>query len=298
MNAFMDDSSNQQLLAAISQLKTACDWHEQWYKNVLRSLVARVPPRAEDMAADAYLKCPFGRWYQGAGGSVLADDQHFSAINTKHQKMHALASALLQKVAADLPVSLDEWEGYQAAVDDMRHDLHCLQSKLSRKAQERDHLTGAFNRAVLEADLREQDAAVKRGIATCAFAMLDLDHFKAVNDNFGHAAGDAVLAATVQCVKSVLRPYDRVYRYGGEEFLIAMPGVTSTQAVHLAERIREAIAQQHVRPDDTGICIQVTGSIGVAMHLASRSVEDSLHSADKAMYQAKAQGRNRVVLVD
>lgn len=294
----MDDSSNQQLLAAVSQLKTACDWHDQWYKTVLRSLVARVPPRVEDLVADAHLQCPFGRWYQGAGSSILVDDQHFSAINTKHQKMHTLASALLHNVTADLPISLAEWEGYQAAVDDMRLDLQRLQDGLIRRTQERDPLTGALNRAVLQTDLCEHDAAVQRGIATCAFAMLDLDHFKAVNDNFGHAAGDAVLAATVQCVKSVLRPYDRVYRYGGEEFLIAMPGVTSTQAAHLAERIREAIAQQHVRPDDTGTCIRVTGSIGVAMHLASRSVEDSLHSADKAMYQAKAQGRNRVVLAD
>lgn len=292
----MGEPGDQQLQAVIGELETAYNWHEQWYKNVLRTLVARVPAKPADMLPNAHQVCPFGQWYARASDSFLQAQPHFAEIRDKHERMHALAADLLKQVTQGLPVTLGEWDAYQNAVDDMRLDLHSLRARLARHAQERDPLTGALTRAVLQADLREQDALVQRGIASCALAMLDLDHFKSVNDTYGHAAGDQVLVATVRCVRSVLRPYDRLYRYGGEEFLICMPGVSGVQAGDLAERIRKAISEQRVWLDDGQRHIQVTGSIGVAMHDASRTVEESLGIADKAMYEAKALGRNRVVV--
>lgn len=298
LNVNREDANARQLRSAVSELEMACQWHDQWYKRVLRSLVARVPPGTADLMPGAHQQCPFGRWYENACRSFLAQEQPFAEIRSKHEKMHAFALILLQRVEDDLPITPQQWDRYQDSVDDMRRDLQCLQAGLARRIGEKDPLTGALNRAVLEADLREQDAAVRRGIATCALAMLDLDHFKAVNDNFGHAAGDAVLVATVQCVKAVVRPYDRIYRYGGEEFLVSMPGITQTQAGRLAERIRAAVAAQQVALEASGDCIRVTASLGVAMHSASRSIEDTLQSADRAMYEAKARGRNRVVVAD
>ncbi len=294
----MGEPGDQQLLTVIGELETAYNWHEQWYKNVLRTLVARAPAKPADMLPHAHQVCPFGQWYARASDSFLQEQPRFAEIRDKHERMHALAAGLLQQVTQGLPVTLGEWDAYQNAVDDMRLDLHSLRARLARQAQERDPLTGALTRAVLQTDLREQDALVKRGISTCALAMLDLDHFKSVNDTYGHAAGDQVLVATVLCVRSVLRPYDRLYRYGGEEFLICMPGVSGAQAGALAERIRQAIAEQRVWLDDRQHHIQVTGSIGVATHDASRTVEESLGIADKAMYEAKALGRNRVVVLD
>jgi diguanylate cyclase (GGDEF)-like protein len=125
--------------------------------------------------------------------------------------------------------------------------------------------------------------------------MLDLDHFKQVNDEHGHLAGDKVLISTVQCLQAILRPYDRIYRYGGEEFLLCMPGTTPEEAREVAERMCHAVAAQRIQPDGTDHILRVTASLGVTMLDPSRSVEDSIESADRAMYEAKKLGRNRVV---
>ncbi len=122
--------------------------------------------------------------------------------------------------------------------------------------------------------------------------MLDLDHFKKINDSYGHAAGDAVLVAVVQCVKSYLRPYDQIYRYGGEEFIICLPSTTLDQASEIVERLRLSISNLDLDFD----AVQVTASFGVTVMSQSHSVEESIRCADKAMYAAKAKGRNCVVL--
>ena len=125
--------------------------------------------------------------------------------------------------------------------------------------------------------------------------MLDLDHFKRANDEHGHLAGDKVLISTVQCLQAILRPYDRIYRYGGAEFLLCMPGTTPEEAREVAERMCHAVAAQRIQPDGTDHILRVTASLGVTMLDPSRSVEDSIESADRAMYEAKKLGRNRVV---
>ncbi|MFT7406354.1 MAG: diguanylate cyclase [Zhongshania sp.] len=121
-------------------------------------------------------------------------------------------------------------------------------------------------------------------------AMVDLDHFKRINDHYGHAEGDVVLVSTVKKLKSHLRPYDRIYRYGGEEFIICMPSTTLDQSSEVIERMRVVITAQHF---DVGKA-HVTATFGVSVLRASRTVEESIHCADKAMYRAKAAGSNRV----
>ncbi|OOG27723.1 diguanylate cyclase [Thioalkalivibrio denitrificans] len=292
----MTSLSDQQLQSVISNLEMAYRWHDQWYKNLLRTFIARIPPNPSDLTPDSHLRCCFGQWYQRAPIELLDDQPSFSELGAKHEKMHSLATGLLRRISDDRTIALRDWDQFQSAVDDMRTALQLLQKEFARMAQGRDPLTGAQNRAIMRSDLLEQHALVQRGVTTCALAMLDLDLFKSINDNLGHPAGDAVLVATVQCVKAVVRPYDRIYRYGGEEFLICMPGVNSDQSRELAERIREAIAAQKIQLEDVGQCVQVTASIGVSMLSQSRSIEESVGRADKAMYKAKAAGRNLVVV--
>jgi len=128
--------------------------------------------------------------------------------------------------------------------------------------------------------------------------MIDLDHFKRVNDDHGHVAGDTVLVSIVQCLKTMLRPYDRIYRYGGEEFLLSMPGTTPEQATQVAERMRATVSTLKVRLNSSDRELHVTASFGIAPLLSNRTVEESIDHADKAMYSAKTAGRDRVVVVD
>lgn len=292
----MTSLSNQQLQSFISELEKAYHWHDQWYKSFLRVLITHISPEPEDLMPDAHLRCDFGRWYNDALSARLFDTPQFFTLGSKHEKLHRIAATLLKRISDDILISVSDWDLFQNTLDDLRHDLQSLKFELENIIQNRDPLTGARNRSNMQSDLREKHALVQRGVTTCALAMLDLDHFKSVNDNFCHSAGDAVLVSTVQCIQDVIRPYDRVYRYGGEEFLICMPGVTSDQAHQLAERLRAAISTRCIRFDNSDQCIKVTVSIGVAMLSSSRLIEDSIGQADKAMYKAKAAGRNRVVV--
>lgn len=175
--------------------------------------------------------------------------------------------------------------------------MQSLRDELVEATHNRDPLTGARNRTSLLADLREQQALVRRGVQHCALAMIDVDRFKEINDRYGHVAGDAVLASTSQCLQLQVRSYDRLYRYGGEEFLLCMPNTGIDAALEIAERLRIAVAAQQIRSGDSDPHLQITASFGIAALDGERPVEESIDRVDKAMYQAKTAGRNRVEVI-
>lgn len=156
-----------------------------------------------------------------------------------------------------------------------------------------DALTGAWNRGALFDLLNREVERSKRGGTDLSLAMLDIDFFKAVNDEYGHPTGDKVLQELVERVKTTVRAYDAVGRYGGEEFLIVFPETDSEQGAALGERIRKAVAEE---PFDLGGQEKaITVSLGVATRAPEESVEDLISRADEAVYEAKRTGRNRVV---
>ena len=161
-----------------------------------------------------------------------------------------------------------------------------------------DALTGLANRRQLEADLLWLSTARPGPIGTCAFLMLDLDRFKRLNDDLGHAFGDDALRRVSAELQQVVRRSDTLYRYGGEEFLVIMPETTMAAAKAAAERIRMAIAALQIRSaasPDAGV---LTISCGVALsQVASRHWGTVIAAADSALYEAKASGRNRTCVV-
>lgn len=283
-----------QLQAAIVQMDQAIYIHEQWLKDLMRALIVRTPPDASDLLPDAHRRCRFGRWYYGESPVLLRGQPAFAAIGQAHEQMHQSATRLLHRTANESPITAGELDQLINMVDRLRLEAQSLRQELAEQADNRDPLTGARNRAHLFADLREQQAAVQRGAQQCALAMIDLDHFKNVNDSHGHAVGDVVLAATVDCLQAMLRPYDHLYRYGGEEFLLCMPDTGVDEAVGLAERLRAAVAALQIPSGDGGPPLRITASFGVAALDASNAVEASIDRADKALYQAKQAGRDRV----
>lgn len=158
-----------------------------------------------------------------------------------------------------------------------------------------DALTGAYSRRHLMALLEREGKRAERGSAL-SICMMDIDHFKSINDTYGHAAGDEVLKCFSAAVQSALRALDLLGRYGGEEFVVALSQAPGGQAVLVAERIREQIAQSMVTGLPAGK--RITVSIGVAQHRAPDPIESTIARADAALYQAKSAGRDRVVLAD
>ena len=160
-----------------------------------------------------------------------------------------------------------------------------------------DELTGAFNRRHLMQLLDEERERAGRAGEPFAVALFDLDHFKAINDGFGHAAGDAVLKHFCSAARDTMRATDRFARYGGEEFVLLMPVGTGAEAAALAtERIRAAIAAQDWRSVLGGRDHAVTVSAGIATWRVGESLEGVLARADVALYEAKSRGRNRWVV--
>jgi two-component system cell cycle response regulator len=164
------------------------------------------------------------------------------------------------------------------------------------EATVRDRLTGAYNRHHLDERLASEWAFAQRHGTRLSVLFVDADHFKKVNDTYGHAGGDAVLRSLASTLHSSVRQEDIVARYGGEEFILLVRGLAPDEVSALAERVRGEVAA--CRIDHDGQTIPVTVSVGVATHESGReaaSIEALVGAADAALYRAKEQGRNRVV---
>ena len=176
-----------------------------------------------------------------------------------------------------------------------------LESHLIAELAQRDPLTGTRNRRVFDERLEQVwQQAVATGQAM-AVLLIDIDHFKAYNDCYGHQAGDQALRHVAQAVqKLVRRPEDILTRYGGEEFAAILYDVNGEQAREIAERIRSAVAELNIEHRASRTCSRITISIGVAVVVpsADRSPRGAVQLADQALYEAKVQGRNRVELMD
>ncbi len=155
-----------------------------------------------------------------------------------------------------------------------------------------DPLTGMHNRRYFDDALREYLTEFRRIEKPIGLMILDLDHFKQVNDTYGHDVGDEVLRAVANTLGDMTRYHDVVARLGGEEFAVVAPNMTEDQLIKLAERIRKAISAQVVVAGN--VRLRVTTSIGLAIWDGKETGEEFYRRADKQLYQAKRQGRNRV----
>lgn len=179
---------------------------------------------------------------------------------------------------------------------DLQMELVRTQAALREQAM-RDALTSCWNRASILSTLDREVARAEREGRPLALLMLDLDHFKNVNDTYGHAAGDRVLRETVSRLSASMRPYDYLGRYGGEEFLIILPGCDEESALLHADRLRMTVRAEPVTTSHQQLT--VTASFGVTCYLPGSplGVESLLYAADEALYQAKRAGRDRTVFL-
>lgn len=156
----------------------------------------------------------------------------------------------------------------------------------------RDGLTGALNFRAFEEMLTAECDRAGRYQTAFSLMMIDIDHFKSINDRFGHQTGDMILRAITQRLQKSVRKSDRVFRYGGEEFVVLMPHTDLTHAELLAQRVRQTIAGMRFSPG-----LRLTVSLGLAQYRDGLHPQDLVKYADMGLYKAKAGGRNRVEIV-
>lgn len=276
--------------AILLQLEQAVYNHERWYESLVATLVCRLPYDRHDVDPEAHCKCRFGQWLYGTAPALLQSHPSWSAMEMEHRRMHELAARLLQAGAGATPVAVSDYEIFANALEALRLEIGTLERELKEMRSSLDPLTGAYSRTTLLTFLREQQVLVKRRVMSCALVMMDVDHFKNVNDTYGHQVGDRMLVAVARYTMEHLRPFDKVFRYGGEEFVIAMQNTDVDGAERVIQRMGEGLAQAPIYHEEQ--MISVTASFGIAPLDAASSVEEAVDRSDQAMYAAKTAGRN------
>jgi len=285
--------SMEELQALLRQLDLVINDHEQWSKGLEKTLICRSDFDPHDVTPQAHRQCQFGEWYYTDAPEKLRQLPSFIAIEAEHENMHQVATSLLMASAAGNTVSPHEYDDFALSLERFRVHVRSLKRELTEQLYERDPLTGVNSRVGLLSYLREQRELVRRGLQICSLVMMDLDDFKSVNDRHGHLFGDQVLAGTTSFLMKRLRAYDKVFRYGGDEFLISLPGLTAENSRLVVERLCSELPQMPFSVPD-GSIIAVTASFGIAEITFDHPVEAILGQADKALYAAKEAGRNCV----
>jgi len=289
--------SRDELQGVITQLKEALYNHQQWHSALIRTFVCKLPGDKHDISPDAHTECRFGQWYYSNAPEKLRQHPGFIAMGEEHQRLHHLARLLLLTVDAGNPISALDYDNFANALERLRLEVFALEREMEDSLFNRDSLTGAITRFSILPTLRENQELVKRHAQLCYIAMMDLDNFKTINDLYGHAAGDRVLAASVQYLLKHIRPYDKVFRYGGEEFLLCMPYTELTAGHDRVDELRNGLSALEIDIGEKE-AIHISASFGLALLDADAPVETSIDRADKALYAAKFAGRNCVRVWD
>ncbi|WP_457595881.1 GGDEF domain-containing protein [Hydrogenimonas sp.] len=224
---------------------------------------------------------------QGELGNVDLKTDSFEVI---HQKLLAIATSLENETR----VLGEEMRRSKEEIAELRHKVRVLEEALrkERKRSGTDTLTKLPNRRAIDDFIAKQEAQYRRYGDDYSVVLFDIDHFKSVNDTYGHDAGDVVLASFGKMLRRYSREVDFVGRWGGEEFLVVLPKTDRKGATRFAEKLREVVAKSKFMYKGTRIPITVSG--GVADRRSNTGVEQMLKRADENLYRAKQGGRNRI----
>lgn len=287
----LEEVTRDELQAMVAQLKEALYNHQAWHGALVRTLVCGLPGDKHDTSDLAHAECRFGQWFYSEAPEKLRHHPGFIAMGEEHQRLHHLAKLLLVAAQGGSRIAPLDYDNFSNALERLRLEISSLERELENSLFNHDSLTGAITRFDILPTLREQQQLVKRHAQVCYIAMMDFDNFKAVNDLHGHSAGDRVLSAAVRYLIKHLRPYDKVFRYGGEEFLLCMPYTELAEGQERIEGLGAGIAALDIDVGEEQP-IHISVSFGLTLLDPDIPVGASIDRADKALYAAKSAGRN------
>lgn len=279
------------LQECIVMLDQAMHNHQQWYGELTRTLICRLTPDQHDMAVDACHQCRLGQWIDRVEIEPLKIHPGFQGLIRAHSDMHEIVRELLLRTQEGVVIQPLKYDKFINLREKLQLEISALATEIEGLLYHRDPLTGAINRVNMLPYLREQHEVAKRLHQQTCIVMMDIDLFKKINDKYGHSTGDTVLVTVSHYLLSNLRSYDKVFRYGGEEFLICLPATSSEEGFAMIERIRIGISSISFKSKDSEE-FKLTVSFGLSMLDPADSVESAIEHADKAVYQAKENGRN------
>lgn len=272
--------------------------HLEWMARLVEAV--RIRSHADMPELDP-TRCRFGRWLAGEGTRLIRDHSHVRQVCQLHDAMHHVVTevtAILEHPRASGPIYalLKKAETYSL---ELGNEISMLNNIVIMSVYNKDPLTGFLTRRFLDRVLVNQMEIAKATEAAFSIVMFDLDHFKEVNDTYGHPTGDRALEHVAGIVRDTLRQSDLVFRFGGEEFLLVAPSTNLQQAQVLADKLRQSIA---ARPLAGERALTLTASFGVLEispdsyeNVDTRMVHQVIEACDANLYAAKRLGRNRVV---
>ena len=289
--------SAQELEEILSVLNQAINNHRVWFNKLHTSIVCHQPFSSDILNEAAHTQCEFGKWYYGDSSNPVRLFKEYAALESVHKFMHDNARELAILSDRDEAISVDIYQsflGNQRRLIDLLTELRDI---LIEHQYCFDALTGAINRKAISLLLEQSFESMRRYHKTYTVVMVDVDHFKIFNDEYGHIVGDQVLKHISLFFRNNLRNTDCVGRYGGEEFLIMLPETNIETAYKVLEKARKDLSNSGIIVDDTSL--HVTFSTGMSQVL-DEDVDawQAVKRADAALYDAKKSGRNRIKVLD
>ena len=280
----------------IAKLDAAVEAHMDWTRRILRCVVLRTSPGEDVLAPLAHTLCRFGCWFTSQRKQFEAlDAQATLRVEVIHQAMHDAIRAICSDVLAGQPGQNSDLDVFEQSQSELLGLLARFKTLILSNAMRNDPLTGLPLRYGVERDFALYQKDALRNHSLLYAVMIDVDHFKRINDSYGHPVGDMVLRHLADTLKRILRGNEPLYRFGGEEFLWFMQTKSVGEAEQSALRLLTAVRMTPVPiPDAQPVTLTVT--LGLAQVGDHEDLSSAIKRADAALYEGKNAGRDRYVI--
>lgn len=279
----------------IAELDAAVEAHMKWTHRILRFAVLQTSPGEDVFSPVAHTLCRFGCWFTSHRAHFKElDAEATQHIESSHQAMHDAIRTICTDIQAGRPGRNSDLETFERSQSELLGLIASFKTQLLANAIRHDPLTGLALRYGVENDFDHYQKDAQRNHSLLYVVMIDVDHFKRINDNYGHPVGDMVLRHLAGTLKRSLRGNEPLYRFGGEEFLWLMQCKSVEEAEQSALRLLNTIRTTPI-PISDAPPITLTVTLGLAQVSEQEELSSALKRADDAMYEGKNTGRDRCI---
>lgn len=294
MNQTIHQFAVEELEYTLQVLNEAIHNHRVWFDKLHTSILCKQSFSSDILHQAAHTQCKLGQWYYSNASDAVKAFKEFWELESVHQFMHDNARHLALRVIDKEDIPLDEYQLFLRNQHKLIELLSTMRDTLIEYRYSFDALTGALNRKSITLLLDRAYENLCRYSQHYSLAMMDIDHFKNINDQYGHLVGDEVLYQLSEFFQKSLRRSDSIGRYGGEEFLLMFPETSVDTASEIMQKARKKISDMTIEVEHRKI--KVTFSAGISeARLDDADAWAAVKRADIALYQAKGAGRNCIV---
>jgi len=268
------------------------EWLNHWNSVAFSDMSARA-----QQAENLVLPPSFIEWRNEALYTLPQDQPAIEKLVVLREQLQELARLVLIKTPDGSPIEIKDYENVVAKHQEFLQGLRRIERAFTAAASGLDQLTGLRSRLGLKEDLSREFNRFMRTETPFCVALMDIDHFKRINDTYGHEAGDRVLATVADHISRSIRPFDDAYRFGGEEFLICLKNADRMAGLTVMDRLRAGLERKAIHLAE-GRAVNITASFGLIPSDKNILPEIMLQRADEALYEAKNKGRNKIVIAE